>query len=144
MSESVRKLFKQIQRLYERDTRFQQQLDRLIENSQIKSGQVEEKRDSFSLNLLCSKYEPDQSPPPIKETTKPIAIKPIISPIIKEITPPPKPPTPPPPQPKPIEQTQTKPKPPPPPPPKKESEEPAVYVEEEQVTLKEYLFILGT
>ena len=75
--ENLKKFFKQIQKLYERDTDFQTELDNMIENGQVilsivilnlkqglklcysikvKSGKIVEKYDSFNISIQCPKF----------------------------------------------------------------------------------------
>jgi hypothetical protein len=60
LSESVRKLLKQIQRMYERDTQFQNNLDKLMENSQvIKLNYYFAKMPNFKRNLKFAYFSPE-------------------------------------------------------------------------------------
>ena len=111
----------------------------------MKSAQIDEKSDSYTLHLVCGKYRPDppKSPEPIKAVTNNTAIKPAKKPPPVIVTPVPAPQPPPPPTPPPVTekvQPVVKPK-PAPVPVKKESEEPAIYVEEQQVIFSLNLFL---
>jgi hypothetical protein len=144
LPENLKKFFKQIKKIYERDSDFQGHLDYLIENGQVKSAAITEDYDAFHVAIVCPKFIVDAPPPPkpkpapVRPAPKPRQPSPTIE--IEEVkppkkeTPPPKKEVPPPPPPK-VEPPPPKVEPvkPTPPPPKLEPEEPDMYKEEEIV-----------
>ena len=56
MPENLRKFFKQILKLYERNTTFQNSLDRMIENGQIRDSEAMENTEAFKITFYCPKF----------------------------------------------------------------------------------------
>lgn len=118
LPETLRKFFKQLKQLYERDSDFQNGLDYLIENGQVKTAEVLERNDAFLVNVSCPKFLVDEPAPKPKPKPKPVVKpkpRPVSPPVEVEVYKPPikREPSPPPP-------------PPPPPPPRKVSPPPKI------------------